>query len=225
MRAAVRRYELPLWEVWNEPNVAHFAQPHDPYWFSEIARETSEAMKAERPDLRTVLAGCPVGRPGSGYREYLRELYEEHRAHVPFDAVGVHPYAHDEEAVAEQVGWVAERTGEKKLWATEFGWGVDGKPSSAGRGSHRVVTEEEQAALLKRSYRNMRDLPELRVCGANWHSSHDFPDGDGRMPLWVNWCGLITIDGRRRQAFDAARRVIGESAAPSGRHAPEDEEG
>lgn len=138
-------------------------------------------IKGQQPDAIVVSAGlAPVGRLTNSHqiddREFVAQLLDSGGG-TCLDAVGYHPYGYSADFDAAPDGASADPTqncvqgfcfrgaekiyeimqahgaGDKKLWATEFGWitappdNCLGDPSWSGR-QWQIVTDEKQASNL-----------------------------------------------------------------------------
>jgi hypothetical protein len=223
-RAAVERYgadgsfwkenrqlpELPItnWELWNEPNRTEFwPTGPDPAQYLILLRALSGAVKAADPSAQVVLAGLwfrPGPEDGVPLTDYLPALYEGGGASL-FDAVAVHPYEATPQEALEAVGETRELMAgfgdaEKPIWVTEIGWATDGFPSGL------TTTPEGQAQYLSESFALLAESRErLGIAGVIWYSLTDVAGGD----LWLNHCGLFTIDGTPKPSWEAFVELTG----------------
>lgn len=170
VKACVTRY-LPqgvrTWEVWNEPNIIQFWQPHpDPVKYTAMLKQSYTAIKALDAGATVISAGlAPAGGTvGSDYvspRNYLTAMYSNG---ATFDAFGLHPYAYPYGifAAGDWNQWYsmdktfaimqANGDGAKKIWATEYG-------APTGNVSGRSVTEATQAQFVKDAVTEWKKKP------------------------------------------------------------------
>jgi hypothetical protein len=198
------------WQLWNEPNSPLFWKPApnvDDY--ITLLRAFSGTVKAVDPTARILLAGLfptPRLRGGVSLDSFLSEIYRKGGADL-FDAVAVHPYAATPQIALDRVAAarrLMDRFGDDDapIWITEVGWASTGRPPGL------VVGEQGQADYLTRVYELAEEKREsLKIAGVVWFSLHDTPG-----PIWVGHCGLFTVDGAPKPAWDAFADVAGGSA-------------
>lgn len=167
------RYKVVAYEIWNEPNLdAEWGgRSPDPERYVEILKTAYEAIKKRNPQAIVVSAGLSTageGGPGAmGDLIYLQGMYNA-GAKGYFDVLGSHPYGgpYDPDKTTGARGgmcfyrakeqhdvMVEYGDGDKKVWATEFGW-VLGTDCDLGRDHEWMeVSEEKQATYLVRAYR------------------------------------------------------------------------
>jgi polysaccharide biosynthesis protein PslG len=139
LTAAVRRYHrfVRRWEIWNEPNLAHFWHPQpDPLAYRQVYESLRATIKSVDPTAQVAVGGVGslVFPPPSGVSglQFLQRLTGEY---LPVDHVGVHAYTTNDhppdvdvpggknftdiDRVYDQL--VAEG-GDHQLWVTEWGW-------------------------------------------------------------------------------------------------------
>jgi hypothetical protein len=224
VRAAVERYgddgtfwqehsdvpKLPItdWQLWNEPNYAFFWRPGpDASDYVELLRSFRAAVKSPDPGARIVLGGLfPAPTDGIPLERYLAHLYRA-GGQGQFDTLAIHPYASNpREALARvaEARSIMDRFGDSDapIWITEVGWASGGAPSGV------TVGPERQADYLRQMFElAAADSDRLGIAGVVWYSLNDTPG-----PLWVGHCGLFTVDGTAKPAWDAFAEVAGGSA-------------
>jgi hypothetical protein len=223
-RAAVERYgddgafwkqhpavpELPItdWALWNEPNSPLFWKPWpDPDAYLRLLRTFNPAVKGVDPRARVLLGGLvPPPTGGIPLDSFLSALYE--RGGQPlFDAATVHPYAGTPRKaidMVEQERQVMRRFGdaEKRILITEVGWASGGQPSGL------TVGPERQAEYLTRFFElASADRDRLGIEGVVWYALNDTPG-----PHWVGHCGLFSLDGSPKPAWEAFTQIARDSA-------------
>ena len=222
VRAAAHRYgadgsfwedhpdvsKMPIadWQLWNEPNSPLFWKPSpDPGGYLDLLRAFTSAVKGVDRDARIILGGLfPTPSGGISMDEFLRALYEGGGRQL-FDAVALHPYARtprdalDRVAQARQVMRGFGDT-DKPIWITEVGWASAGTPPTG-----LVVGPAGQAEYLRQTFElASADRDRLGIAGVVWYSLNDTPG-----PLWVGHCGLFTIDGTPKTAWDTMVGIAG----------------
>ena len=220
-RAAVGRYgsdgtfwsrhpdvpKLPIadWQLWNEPNSPLFWKPSpDADGYLKLLRAFHSAVKDTDPSAHILLGGLfPTPHEGTPLEDFLAALYEGGGRDL-FDAVALHPYARtprDAIERVEQARRIMRRFGdaEKPIWITEVGWASRGTPPGL------VVGPSGQADYVRQVFQLASDEREdLGIAGVVWYSLNDTPG-----PLWVGHCGLFTVEGTPKPAWDAYAEVAG----------------
>jgi polysaccharide biosynthesis protein PslG len=223
VRAAVERYgpdgllwrqhpnlpDMPItdWQLWNEPNSHLFWKPApNASDYLDLLRGFATTVHAADPSARVLLGGLfPTPRGDVTMVSYLSELYQLGGGRF-FDAAAVHPYAaNPQRAIAStaELRSLMDRSGDpdKPIWITEVGW------ASAGRQPGLIVGPTKQADYVKQTFDLAADARQrLHIAGVVWYSLSDTPG-----PLWVGHCGLFTVDGTPKPAWDAFVDVAGAS--------------
>lgn len=171
--AAAARYTgrgVAGWEIWNEPNLAHFWQPTpDPAAYTQLLTQASRAVRQVDPHAVVLTGGLSPARddPDGGQISpvtFLRGVYAAGGA-GSFDAVGMHPYCYPARpSDARTAAWntfyrlpavhevMAEHgDGAKQVWLTEFG-----APTGSARGA---VSEAEREAVLRDAFATLGRWP------------------------------------------------------------------
>ena len=224
VRAAVQRYgtggafwkehpdfpAMPIvdWQFWNEPNSKLFWKPApDPAGYVELLRGFQRTVHAADSRARVLLGGLfPTPRGDITMVSFLTQLYGLGGGRL-FDAAAVHPYAANPQRAIDstaELRSLMDRNGdgEKPIWITEVGWASEGRPPGL------VVGLEGQAAYVKQTFElASQSRDRLGIAGVIWYSLSDTPG-----PLWVGHCGLFTVDGTPKPAWDAFAEVAGGSA-------------
>ncbi|MHB1004050.1 MAG: hypothetical protein ACYC3S_00230 [Chloroflexota bacterium] len=160
------RGRVAAYEIWNEPNLPGEWCGRTPSAQDYVAllREAFRGVRAGDPNALVVSAGLATTAGGGGAVDdlaFLRGMYQN-GARSYFDVLGSHPYGFDNppEAMdstgynffrhAEKQREVMVQNGdaEKKVWATELGWLINGC-SFSGR---QTVPDTTQANYLVRAY-------------------------------------------------------------------------
>jgi hypothetical protein len=196
---------LPVtdWQLWNEPNFSLFWRPApDAHGYVELLRGFSAAIRQADHSARVLLGGLfPRPRSGPPMQSFLADLYRA-GARQWFDAAAVHAYAATPDEVLQRVRelrGVMRRFGdaEKPIWITEVGWASGGAPSGL------TVGPERQAEYLKRTFELASgERGRLGIAGVVWYSLADTPGPD-----WPGHCGLFTIDGDPKPAWQQLTAV------------------
>jgi hypothetical protein len=176
--AARYRGKVRAYEIWNEQNVKHSweGQPLSAESYVELLRAAYGAIRASDPEAIVVSGEWAIDD-----RAYLQEMYDAGLKDV-CDAVGAHPagYANPPDVLYTGGDYnpdrayddhptfffrntmedyygimVANGDAEKRIWATEFGWGTpDGLDMEVSPGYLFVndIDEQQQAAYIVGAY-------------------------------------------------------------------------
>lgn len=209
VRAAVLRYH-PLgvrsWEIWNEPNTADFWQPRPNVTaYARLFESASRAIHDVDPGATVITGGlAPAANvEGSTVAPFTFVVKMYHRGLGRYlDAVGMHPYTFPY-APRYAADWNPfyklptiyrimrnHRDSEKKIWATEVGWGTGS--------SSRAVSDETQADYSRRLVDAWLTYPF--AANLFWYSFRDH--GSDRGDVWQNM-GLVRRDWSGKLARDA----------------------
>jgi hypothetical protein len=202
------------WQVWNEPNFPSYAAGGRPKARSYVSflRLTRDAIKAEDPSARIVLAGLPDTKLGIPLMRYLKDLYAIRGARKLWDAVAIHPYARDAKGVQRvltKVRRFIDSRGDrgKPLLVTELGW------ATAGPRSNFVTTAARQAELLRRSYELLsRERSRLGIGMVAWYSWRDIARPRGVRDWWGYHAGLFGLGGAAKPAWQRFTAAAGGSS-------------
>ncbi len=174
--------KVAAYEIWNEPNLnAEWGgRSPNPEYYVEILRTAYLAIKGRDPQAVVVSAGLSTAGEGGegamGDLIYLRRMYEA-GAKDYFDVLGSHPYGgpYDPDETEARGGMCFYRAkeqhdvmaeygdGDKKVWATEFGWVLETDCDLGRDHEWMEVSEEEQAAYLVRAYEKALEWPWMGV--------------------------------------------------------------
>jgi polysaccharide biosynthesis protein PslG len=224
VRAAVQRYgadgsfwkehpNLPVtpivdWQLWNEPNSHLFWKPAPNVGeYLALLRGFNRSVHSADAGARVLLGGLfPTPRGDITMGSFLEQLYRRGGGQL-FDAAAIHPYAANPQralASTAELRSLMDRAGDrdKPIWITEVGWASRGTPPGL------VVGPAGQAHYLKQTFElAAADRDRLRIAGVVWYSLSDTPG-----PLWVGHCGLFTVGGTPKPAWDAFAQVAGGSS-------------
>jgi hypothetical protein len=199
------------WQVWNEPNIPSFwPEGPDPAAYTKLLIAAGDAIHAADPGAKVVSAGITDSRLGMSLSQFLKGMYLA-GAKGHFDLLGVHPYEDSANASLDQLDKaraIMDSYGDDSpIWATEFGW------ASGGDASPHTTDEAGQAAQVESALRQMvAARTRLRLRGIiyyNWHDSISSTPGAGS---WPAHAGLLRLDGTRKPAYYAYRRVALDSS-------------
>ena len=180
---------IRLWEIWNEP-WGTWSAPMEDYF--KLVDRIFEVAKEVDPD-NTIIA-CSAG--GLEPRFVKAEFIEAEKSpDARFDALSIHPYRGEPEegGVLSDIGAVAERSPNGRVWITEIGWPTSGK---------WVQSEIDQAAYYARFLMTAAGSGKV-------HSvfGYDLVD-DGFNPLErENHFGIVRRDFTPKPAYRAVAKV------------------
>jgi hypothetical protein len=202
--------EMPIsdWQLWNEPNSKLFWKPApNPGDYLELLRGFERAVHSADSGAKVLLGGLfPTPRGDIPMTSFLTQLYELGGRRL-FDAAAVHPYAANPQRAIDSTTLLRslmDRNGDrdKPIWITEVGWASEGRPPGL------VVGPQGQADYVKQIFElASQNRDRLGIAGVIWYSLSDTPG-----PLWVGHCGLFTVDGSPKPAWDAYAQAAGGSA-------------
>ncbi|QMU20910.1 cellulase family glycosylhydrolase [Gordonia rubripertincta] len=170
--AAAQRYaaSISVWEIWNEPNLAHYWLPRsNATEYGRLLAASYTAIKRAVPGAAVISGGLAPGADNGrdiAPLTFVRSLYQG-GFNGSFDALSVHPYTYpalpnDPAAAAWSTAarmWdmrdvmVAAGDGDKKIWMTEFG-----APTGTATNS---VSEAVQAQSIQIAVGAQYDAPWL----------------------------------------------------------------
>lgn len=201
---------VATFEVWNEPNMAHWWRPTpDPGAYAGLYLTTRDAIKNIDP-AATVIVGGIAAAPettwdGRADVEFLREMYERRpdlRGRV--DGVGFHPYAPTPADVLQRVAEmraVLRDVGEPAvpLMLTEIGWPTRGD-------SDNVVASDDVAAQYVRDALvglSQSGCGVARITWYTWVAPEQDPSES------IDWMGLVNRDASPKPAGTAFVQTTG----------------
>jgi hypothetical protein len=197
--------KLPIteWQAWNEPNSPFFWKPSpDAQGYLQLLRAFHSAVTGADPNARILLGGLfPTPHPGIPMEQFLSDIYRGGGADL-FDAVAIHPYASTPRKAigrAAQAREIMRRFGDDSapIWITEVGWASTGTPPGL------VVGPRGQANYVRQTFELASAARDrLGIGGVVWYSLNDTPG-----PLWVGHCGLFTVEGSPKPAWEAFTAV------------------
>ncbi len=192
-------FALTRWQVWNEANT-------DTFWgckrnavaYMKLAKAAANAIHEVDPDANIITTGAPVKHHG----DFLRKMFE-HGAKGVFDAIALHPYKKDADAVLAEVRQARELVddlGAKKwkLRVTEFGWATSGPPEKP-----HTTDEARQGRLVKNTLTKLAaQRDKLKLTGVDYYQWRDV-DPLGGHDYWGLHTGLLRLDGSPKPALNA----------------------
>jgi hypothetical protein len=201
-----------VWQVWNEQNVPQFYRPAPSVGgYAHLLSISSRAIRTADPEATVLLGGMPgdVHQRGAirGPR-FLDDLYRI-GSEGEFDAVAVHPYAHDFPGVRDQVAAVhriLQQHGRPHtpVWVTELGWGVTSGPKGG-----LFETLDGQAEMLTRSFGFLASKRDAwNVERVLWYAWRD-PRPDQPACNWCRTAGLLDAAGNPRPSWAAFAELSG----------------
>ena len=207
----VPKKPVKKWVLWNEQNARPFWHPRpSPDKYAKLVKEGERGLTAADPQADVVLGGI-YGYPRDGRsisaRSFLRRLYRVRGIEKHFDAINLHPYGAGVGTVRKQVMQaraVMRKAGDgnAKVLIGELGWG-----SAGPRNNDSVVGRKGQAKRIRGALNLLvKRRRSWNVIGADVYVWRDF-----RNETACPWCpkaGMLSVDGRKKPAYDALRRVI-----------------
>src|SRR5215210_7770003 len=202
---------IRAWQIWNEPNLPKYftsLSPIDDY--AKLVRISHDAIGAVDPGARIILGGMPGLVPDKvpSWR-FLDRLYSK-RVKPYFDAVALHPYAHDLDGQALQLRknrrvMKANHDGATPIWITEMGWGSGPlQPFGINKG----VTGQKR--WLVKSFNLFLD--HRRAWNLQRVFWFEFRDVSPRANYDCSFCpysGLFTYDFQPKPSWRAFQRFTG----------------
>ena len=176
------RHSIFAWQVWNEPNLAHYWMPvPSASDYAYLLRRTYKAIKDANPEARVVIAGPSASDPNAV--DFLSAVARDNGL---FDDVAIQPYSYV--PTAEIFHQVAQlRVFHKPIWFTEIGWA--GRSGCAPCGDPAAETTYLGTIYLLSA-----------VSGVSHVFWYDFRD-DGRHPRYSDNFGLVRCDLGPKPAY------------------------
>ncbi len=215
----LRASPIRRWQVWNEVNGSRPECPASrasgcpthatPAEYRRVVGVAAEEIRAGDSRSQVALAGLAETRRGQPVISYLRALYRDRNFQKRFDAVSLHPYAVEPEAVLFAVRRARAVTrsagdGRAPIWVTEVGWGTGGSAfnSTSPRG---------QAKLLRRTFDLLVGARRrYRIAVVAWFCFQDRPSHSDDQPgSAFPSAGLFDRQGRPKPAWKAYVAITG----------------
>lgn len=204
-RGGLPQRPVTAYEVWNEPNLAHFWLPKpDAGRYARLYASTREALRRADPQATAVMAGM------FAYAfDYVQAMYAAEPAlRGNVDVFAYHPYGPDAEHVLKLVRRMREvldGLGESAvpMWITELGWATQGTgalprlPDATRSGNLSLTTD----AMLG------SNCDVTLVNAYTWVTPETDPDHDDQ------WLGIYRADGTPTQAGHAYREAAARNAS------------
>ena len=192
MTALARRYRdhVHYWELWNEPDHAHFWSGTLEEYVARVLVPGSSAVRSVDGNLRVVVGGL-------AHADSLAALYAAH-AKDAFDVFSFHCYPRrarvcEVQRTVARARAIMERYGDAKpLWLTECGLATRAPSTSSGFGGY--ASERKQARFVTALYRRV-DVD--CICFYQLADSITF-DRAGHQLKQVYW-GLVSRDLHHRK--------------------------
>jgi hypothetical protein len=200
------------YEIWNEPNSAHFWHPQEnaPERYADLYMAAREAIRAVDPGARVIVGGLALSNNQvTSEHEFLERMYR-HRPDLAgnVDAIGFHPYTATAAGVFVKLRELRETLarhggGGIPIELTELGWTTVKTP------------EPERAAALAALARELpgSDCNVTSLVPHTWIS----PESDPGNP--DDWFGIYNRDGTSKpsgEAYLAAVRAVRASGSAAG---------
>jgi hypothetical protein len=217
-KAAVQRYKDRVhdWEIWNEPNYSLFWLPRpDVAAYTTLLRKAYAAIKSVDPTATVMVGGLTVSGGSNLAPTFLQNIYDDNggTSNGLFDAVAWHPYCRTRNPTSPTAPWcawyqmnganssgrsimVAHGDAAKQIWPTEYG-------VCTGGIGHLATSEATQAVDLRDAYDAAGHLSYLGPMF--WYDLQD--STSDQMQSSDNFCGLTTVDGTQKVAWNTYRRL------------------
>ena len=208
VRAIVARYRdrVDTWEIWNEPDCAHFLKvPDGSNWATEylrLARLTAATVREVMPTARVVV--CTASGP-DGRERYSAELFEGGAGDIA-DVYTFHGYRALPEAFTPVerrafYGAVRKYAPNIEFWRGEAG--LSSKKSGRGALHHLPLSEEMQARWMSRHL--VRDLADPEISFTSYFHLFDFDHYSHEVTY--HYGVLRDKDYSRKPSFDVLKRI------------------
>jgi hypothetical protein len=201
---------LPIraWQIWNEPNLPHYFAPKpSAAKYARLLRISHDAIRAQDPHAKIVLAGMPgYGKPDTAW-EFLKKLYRRRGFKQDFEAAALHPYARTVDQLKleiKKVRSVMRKRGDGRapLWLTELGWGSN-PPDRFGLNKGL----RGQKRMLSRSFKLIRHhRAKWRVQRLFWFDWRDPPKSQPQPCSFCSSAGLLKYNRDPKPAWKAYKR-------------------
>lgn len=231
-RAAARRYgpggafwrehpsiparPIQAWQIWNEPNLDVYWQPKSRATaYVRLLRASAKAIRAVDPAAEIVSAGIPDSRSGIRMTPFIRQMLKA-GAGRSMDTLAVNPYATSPAGVIgilRRARGALDRRGATgiAIRATELGW------ADRGPRSKYTVGASRQAANIKSLIGRLgAQRGSLRLRGFVYFNWRDARPYAGFRDFWGLHTGLLTLQGRKKPAFNAFRAAVTALGGPAG---------
>ncbi len=192
---------IRAWQIWNEENATWYTEPVSVTGYAQLLKISSKALKAVDPGA-TVVTGGLYGRPNLPKTltasNFLKRLYRVKGVKASFDAVGLHPYAHDlreMRSLIDGIRSIIKGAGDPAtpIWLDEFGWGSGTGGTSYDRGL------QGQKKMLVAAYKTLiANQRRWRIGRTYWFSWEDV------LPPACFYCthsGLFTVSDVPKPAW------------------------
>jgi hypothetical protein len=201
--AAAERYRHldPIWEIWNEPDMAGFWPPKPrPADYVALAREACRAIKARVPDATVVgPAAAEMPTVWRSAKPLIQAVMADATLLACLDAISLHTHRFKQAPETVSRDYMVLRDEYLSAWPAA----VPRKPIIDTEWGDSVardgISEVTQALWLPRMV--LTNLME-QVRLTNWYCLMDVGTDDGDLE---HRFGLIRYDGSRRPAFEAHR--------------------
>ena len=219
---AARRWPRVTWEMWNEPDLADFWASGDPVTYANMIKTAYPIAKALAPNS-TFILGAPTYIGMAPNVRWFERMYAVPGFQGNYDAVAIHPYMGPSDAApyAAASPWAfrgipalidllkRHGDGNKKVYATEFGWSTH---SNKGPEKlwNRGVTEAQQAEYILAAYAEMAKFPQ--IAAAYVYTERDTAVGDPQQDGY----GVMRRDLSLKPSYYAVKCAASGNCGPGG---------
>ncbi len=195
-------------QVWNEPSHPSFSNTSKASAYVKLLKAASKAIRSADPHTKVVLAGIP----NTGAKKlvtYVNELYGVAGFRKAFDALALHPYAVNAQAIFDaltKVRSIMDSHGDKAkpIWITETGW------ASNKSGYFSAGSPQRQAKMLTGLYNGLIKRRKASKIGlVAWFAWRDRDLQPGEKDGWVTHTGLFQVNGSPKPAWNALVKITG----------------
>ena len=172
-------------EICNEPNHANYTIPAETYY--EMLKSAYGIVKSYM-DIPVIFAGVS---PGDDWQSYLNSVFAHGDVEDYFDIMGIHFYFDNMESNLDVLHFVEGLT-DKPIWVTETG-----KPSAKEN-----YSESRQAEYLSSVYSTFEPIVDKIFI-------YELKDNQGLLPEKDNYFGLLTIEGKQKEAYGVVCDING----------------
>lgn len=230
---AASRYKdsILAWEIWNEPNMAHFWGPRsDAGRYAEMIKQSYQEIKLVNKEAIVISGGLAVTSDKNGNispEKYISSLYEMGSFNY-FDAISLHPYTYPKlpryddyennwylvkyiQSLQEKHGGIS-----KRIWITEYGVPTGGpgiqKPLETKnyRFNYDYVSEVAQRDMLVAASRLYEENTQW-FGPFFWYTLIDY-DAKSRASTENNY-GLLHYNWSEKLSYKALKELIKNNAS------------
>ena len=209
LRALAERYpQIPVWQVWNEPNLPGFWYPEpDPAAYGSLLKASVQALRSLPHPPQVALGGMAYYSQMPNHDLMIQDLgtlglfsLDTIIAYHPYSLYpeGDDPAQRDFILRAQQADRILRSAGARQVWADEWGWSSYPGPKQ----EQPVIGEDGQADFVLRRLALMTALNYDRIF------LFALSDLDSRASVRDQFYGLLTTDARPKPVYQALSRFL-----------------